>query len=510
MSLASVGTTKRGRMRVLAHEAGTDAPAAEERRPTLRVLVIDDEPTLAQGCASILELDHHAVTICTRGEEALELVRRQRFDLVLLDMYMTQVSGLELLRGCLAAHPETIVVMMTGNPSVESSLEALRAGAWDYVPKPFSAEHLRVLVGRAAHTIDQLRRGQVGDALAVDARGVMPQLLGVSQAFRRVIDLARRVARTDASVFITGESGSGKDLIAQYIHQNSRRSDREMVALNCAALPEPLLESELFGHVRGAFTGAVVEKEGLLEAADGGTLFLDELTEMPLGVQAKLLRVIQDGIVRRVGSNAANAQVDIRFIAATNRDTREAVENHRLRRDLFYRLRVVPLHIPPLRERREDIPVLVETFLRRFWARHRSGEEFPVLGAAAMRMLQDHPWPGNVRELQNVIEHAVVLLDPGCEIAPGDLPLLESEELPQNEIGAGAFDVVAAVNAGESYHALRDRLLANFEQKYLVALIDHAGGSISKAARLAGVDRTTLYRFMERHGLQRRPSLTKV
>ncbi len=509
MPFVSAAPAKRGRMPGMAHGPAEEGVTGEQGQPTLRVLVVDDEPSLAQGCASILQVDGHAVTICTRGEEALELVRRQRFEMVLLDLYMSQVPGLELLRACLSANPETLVLVMTGNPSVESSLAALRAGAWDYIPKPFSAEHLRVLVGRAAHTVDQVRRTQAGAAALSGEQGGELPLLGVSEAFRRVVDLARRVARTDASVFITGESGSGKEVVAQFIHQNSRRGDRDIIALNCAALPEALLESELFGHVRGSFTGAVAEKEGLLEVADGGTLFLDELTEMPLSVQAKLLRVIQDGVVRRVGSNTANAHVDIRFIAATNRDPKEAVENHRLRRDLFYRLRVVPLHLPPLRERREDIPVLAEAFLRRFWARHRRGEEVPVFGAAAIRLLQDHPWPGNVRELQNVIEHAVVLLDPGCEVEPEFLPLLESAEVPERELGA-TFDVAAAVSAGESYHALRDRLLADFEQKYLIALITHAGGSISKAARLAGVDRTTLYRFMERHGLQRRPSITKA
>jgi DNA-binding NtrC family response regulator len=505
----SGAAAKGARGKALAQESGEDAAPIDRSQPSLRVLVVDDEPTLAQGCASILQLDGHAVTVCTRGDEAQELIRRQRYDMVLLDLYMSQVSGMDLLRGALAAHPELIVLVMTGNPSVESSLDALRAGAWDYIPKPFSAEHLRVLVGRAAHSLGQLRRSHVAPAGPAAGPGPSLALLGVSTAFKNAVSLARRVARTDASVFITGESGVGKEVIAQFIHQNSRRADREMVALNCAALPEALLESEMFGHMKGSFTGAVADKEGLLEEADGSTLFLDELTEMPLLMQAKLLRVIQDGVVRRVGSNSMNALVDVRFIAATNRDPREAVENHKLRRDLFYRLRVVPLHIAALRERREDIPVLAEHFLRHFWARHRRGEEPPAFGAAAMRTLQDHPWPGNVRELQNVIEHAVVLLAAGSEIGPDELPMLESGDMAQ-DMGASSLDVAAAVSSGESYHSLRDRLLADFERKYLVSLIQQAGGSISKAARMAGVDRTTLYRFMERHGLQRRPSITAI
>ncbi len=502
----SVVSGKRMRGR-LGDYAVADAAVPADGRTLLRALVVD-EPALAQGCASILQLDDHAVTVCSRGEEALEIVRRQRYDLVLLDADMPQVPGMELLRACLLSHPETIIVMVASNPSVEASLEALRAGAWDYIPKPFSAEHLRVLVGRAAHAVGQLRRSQVVETGGSDRSGPL-RLLGVSPAFREAVHLARRVARTDASVFITGESGSGKEVIAQFIHQNSRRSRRTLVALNCAALPEALLESEMFGHVKGAFTGAVVEKEGLLEAADSGTLFLDELTEMPLPMQAKLLRVIQDGIVRRVGSTVVNAQVDIRFIAATNRDPQEAMEDDSLRRDLFYRLRVVPLHIPPLRERLEDIPILAEHFLGTFWARHRRGEEVPAFGAAALRTLQRHAWPGNVRELQNVIEHAVVLLEPGSEIQPTELPLIEGADAPEAATGM-SMSFTAALDSGRSYHDLREQLLADFERKYLISLIAHAEGNISKAARVAGVDRTTLYRFMERHGLQRRTALAKA
>jgi len=315
---------------------------------------------------------------------------------------------------------------MTGNPSVESSVEALRQGAFDYLPKPFSASHLQVLIGRAVHTLlvaretreqqDTLDRAQVQtDKLT---------LLGTAPAFRRAIELARKVAPTDASVFITGESGSGKEMIAQFIHHHSRRSSRPFVAVNCAALPEGLLESEMFGHRKGAFTGAVRDKPGLLEAAHGGTLFLDELVEMPKSIQAKLLRVIQDGVVRRVGSETTDAVVNVRFIAATNVDPEGAVKAGDMREDLYYRLRVVPINVPALRERPEDIPLLADYFLSTYWVRHRrKGAPFPRLTDAALRALCGYAWRGNVRELQNVIEHVAVVVEPGAEIRPEDLHL---------------------------------------------------------------------------------------
>jgi len=305
-------------------------------------------------------------------------------------------------------------------------------------------------------------------------------------------------------VFITGESGSGKEMIAQFIHHHSRRSSRPFVAINCAALPEGLLESEMFGHRKGAFTGAVRDKPGLLEAAHGGTLFLDELIEMSKPIQAKLLRVIQDGVVRRVGSESNDAVVNVRFIAATNSDAEAAVKTGTLREDLYYRLRVVPIHVPPLRERPEDIPLLAEYFLSTYWIRHRNkGAPFPKLSDAAIRGLCAHNWRGNVRELQNAIEHVAVIVEPGTEIRPEDLQLTTSEgESPATANPASLISTLLE----ESYHAARDRVIAQFERQYLTWLVNRAGGNMSKAARIAGVDRTTLYRLMERHGLQRSPS----
>lgn len=273
-----------------------------------------------------------------------------------------------------------------------------------------------------------------------------------------------------------------------------------MVAINCAALPEPLLESEMFGHRKGAFTGADRDKPGLLETANGGTLFLDELTEMPMALQAKLLRVIQDGVVRRVGSESTDAQVDVRFISATNRDPQQAVDSGLLRGDLFYRLRVVPIALPPLRKRQEDISLLANHFLTYYWQRHRQmPDRCPRLSEDAIAFLKSRPWRGNVRELQNVIEHTAVLLDPEQVVRPDDIPLYEDGP----DDGSGEVRAAGAAAASDPYHVAKDRVVAQFEKDYLSALVARAAGNMSKAARLAGVDRTTLYRLMDKHHLMR-------
>ena len=470
-------------------------------RTQIQVLVIDDEHTLRESCASLLRSEGFTVSVTGRGDDAEHLLRTRRFDIVLLDLFMTDVSGFGLLEAALETDPDTVVIVMTGNPSVESSVNALKAGAWDYLPKPFSATHFEILMGRAAHAVTLAREGgRDNDSSAARGKGGSVPLFGASASLRGVIELASKVAATDASVFITGESGTGKELIAQFIHLNSRRSDRELVPVNCAAIPEALLESEMFGHVEGAFTGAVREKEGLLEVANGGTLFLDELTELPLPTQAKLLRVLQDGVVRRVGSTKTDAVVNVRFIAATNQDPFRAIEEGSLRRDLHYRLRVVPIHIPPLRERVEDIPILAERFLDRFWTQHREpGASPPSLGEAAMETLMRAPWRGNVRELRNVIEHLVVMASPGAEVVPDDIVFVDDHATPAHADTHGLSPDVHEMG----YHPARDLVLARFEMDYLKNLLRSAGGNISDAARMAGVDRTTLYRLMEKHDIDR-------
>ncbi|MDX2194305.1 MAG: sigma-54 dependent transcriptional regulator [Gemmatimonadales bacterium] len=472
----------------------------DEVKQSIRILVVDDERTLRESCASVLAVDGYQVSLAGRGAEALDVVRRQRFDIVLLDLHMTQVPGMDILRSTLEFNKDAIVVVMTGNPSVSSSIEALRAGAWDYLPKPFSATHLQVLIGRASHAVMSTREARDLRVQLMQQGGHSEKLalIGISPAFRRAVEVARKVAGTDASVLISGESGTGKEVIAQFLHQQSRRAQKALVPINCAALPDNLLESEMFGYRKGAFTGADRDKAGLLEMAHGSTLFLDELTEMSPPLQAKLLRVIQDGVVRRLGSESQDAVVDVRFISATNRDPQEAVAQGVLRNDLYYRLRVVPIHLPPLRERPEDISLLANYFLTHYWTRHRrAGETPPRLSDGSVAFLRSRRWRGNVRELQNVIEHVAVLAEPDQMIEPDDIPTYEEGQ------GAPSAAAVAAPELDGTYHEGKERVVAQFEQAFLARLVERANSNMSRAARLAGVDRTTLYRLMDKHGIQR-------
>ena len=467
-------------------------------KASISVLVVDDDRPLREGCAGFFQVEGYDVTSVGSGSEAMEIVKRRRFDMVMLDLYMTQVSGMEILRAILAANKDTLVVMMTGNPSVETNLEALRIGAWDYILKPFTPTHLDVLTGRAVHAIAAVRdaRNSTASALRHTGNSDLVTCLGVSPAFREAVSLARRVAATNASVMLSGESGTGKEVLAQLIHRHSRRAAKALVPINCAALPENLLESEMFGHRKGAFTGADRDKPGLLEVANEGTLFLDELTEMSLRLQAKLLRVLQDGVVRRVGAESQQT-VDVRFISATNRDPHDAMTSGILREDLFYRLRVVLIKLPPLRERVQDIPLLAQHFLSIYWERHRSREKLPQFTEQSMDVLRSKQWRGNVRELQNVIEHLAVLAQPGRPIEPDDIPFYEAapKETVEKTIPSSLLD--------EGYYAAREKLVSNFEKAYLSRVVDKAGGNMSKAARMASIDRTTLYRLIERYNFTR-------
>jgi DNA-binding NtrC family response regulator len=473
-------------------------PASSISRSEISVLVVDDDRSLREGCVSYFQVEGYDVTPVGSGSAALELVRRRRFDIIMLDLYMTEVAGMEILRAALAANPDTLVVVMTGNPSVDSNLEALRVGAWDYMLKPFTPVHLDVLVGRALHAIAAAKESRANIATLVKQHGNSDRVtcLGTAPSFREAVSLALKVAPTNASVMLSGESGTGKEVLAQLIHRHSRRAGKELVPINCAALPENLLESEMFGHRKGAFTGADRDKPGLLEVANEGTLFLDEITEMSQRLQAKLLRVLQDGVVRRVGAETQQT-VDVRFLSATNRNPQEAVTSGILREDLFYRLRVVLIKLPPLRERVQDIPLLASHFLSYYWDRHRPRESMPKFTSASLDLLRSKPWRGNVRELQNVIEHLAVLAEAGQPIQPHDIPFYE------NGTGESADATIPPSLFEEGYHAAREKLVSNFEKAYLSRIVDRAGGNMSKAARLASVDRTTLYRLIERYSVSR-------
>jgi DNA-binding NtrC family response regulator len=486
-----------------------DVPAPAATTRPLHVLVVDDDRSLRDGCASMLKAEGCIVAAEGRGDDARELVTRRRFDVVLLDLFMTPVSGMQILQTIRETSPDTIVVIMTGEPSVDTNLQALEAGAWEYIPKPFSATQLHILIGRAARLVESRRQqsavsatsartsGSTDTTPTTGGRGV---ILGASPAFHRALTLARRVAATDASVVLIGESGTGKEMIARFIHAHSRRARKTLMPINCAALPEALLESEMFGHRRGAFTGADRDKPGLLETTHEGTLFLDELTEMSQSIQAKLLRVLQDGRLRRVGSEEEDRAVDVRIISASNRDPQQAVRDGILRQDLFFRLWVFPIHLPPLRERLDDIEHLARHFVAHYWMKHRGPSvPPPVLGRDALEELRRRPWLGNVRELQNCMERLTVNAEAGATIEPQDLPV--SGEPVQAAEASPAIGTTRLMTS--AYHVAKEELIAGFERSYLEHLVQRADHNLSRAARLASIDRTTLYRLLEKHGLQR-------
>ena len=469
----------------------SEAPSSDV---PISVLICDDEELLVKSCGQILSSEGYTVYTEGRGKNALDNVRRHRPDIVLTDLMLPDMDGLTLLKEIKKLAPETLVVMITGFATVDSSVEAIRAGAYDYIPKPFTATQLRILIGRAAQQVQLVRdNAHLRDQLKKHYS--FENIIGTSENIQKVFSVVSRVAPTDASVFISGESGTGKELIARAIHANSRRSGRAFMAINCAALPDHLLESELFGHEKGSFTGADNQRRGLLEVASGGTFFLDEISEMSMDLQAKLLRVIQERRIRRVGGEAEIA-IDVRWVSATNRDPEQAVRDGNLRQDLLYRLNVVPVRLPPLRQRREDIPALANYFLRRYGQEYDRGNL--RFSAEALRVLSDYHWPGNVRELQNVTERITSLCLPGQEITPEDLP----EELTMRPTNGNRPTI--AYSADLPFHDAKNDAITLFEKEYLRDLLRRHGGNISQAARTAGIDRKTIHRMLAKYELEGR------
>jgi DNA-binding NtrC family response regulator len=439
------------------------------------VLVVDDEPAMRELLRDELSERGYRVAAAANGRDALKKLSEDEYAVVLTDLRMQGMQGLELLGEVKRDHPGANVIIMTAFGSVESAIEAMKRGAYDYVTKPIKTDELALVVDKAVRDA-RLRREVRELRRAVREDYSFQQILGKSKAMRDVFDLIRRVADSQTNVLITGESGTGKELAAKAIHFNSERRNGPFVPVNCAAIPETLLESELFGHIRGAFTDAKGDKRGLFEEASGGTLFLDEISELPVMLQAKLLRAIQEKEIRRVGSTKSVA-VDTRIIAATNLALADEVRAKRFREDLYYRLNVIEIRMPPLRERREDILLLVDAFLKK--CAEASKKTVKGIAESALALLMDYPWPGNVRELENVIERAVTLAR-GEKVMPEDLP-------PAIHGSRGDKKVIDEA-------ASRTLPLEEVEKEYILRILEKTGGNKYQAAQILGIDRKTLYR----------------
>jgi two-component system response regulator HydG len=467
-----------------------------EQRPA-RVLVVDDEPALLRALESLLGKKGYDVVALDSPIVATQRLAQEDFDVALLDIKMPQLSGLELLSAVKHRRPEVEVILMTGHATVETALQAVRAGAYDYLTKPFEdVEHVARQVAKAAERKMLFDRNRQLETQLRERDGSTPNdgLVGNAAPMREVTRMIEAVAYSATTVLITGESGTGKELVARALHARSPRKAQPFVALNCGALTETLLESELFGHVKGAFTGAQRDQKGLFDAADGGTIFLDEIGDIPLATQVRLLRVLQEGEIKRVGSADA-VRVDVRVIAATHRDLPKLVKSGRFREDLFYRLNVIAIQLPALRERVEDVPLLAHHFLRRYT--DRLGKKVRALSPETIELLCGYRWPGNVRELENAIERAVVLCR-GDSVVPGDLPpAVSGRTAPLVRETPALGDDAAWLSM--SYAAAKEQALRRFEKSYVEALMKACDNNISAAARKAGMDRSNFKRVLRKY-----------
>ncbi len=456
-----------------------------------RVLAVDDEQVVCESIRRVLAAEGYEVATSTSSRSGLELLKKERFDLLLLDIKMPEMDGIELLKAARDVSPETEVVIITGYATIETAVEAIKLGAFDYLEKPVSPPQLLVATARA------LERKQLVDLTRrlrseLETRHRIGNVICSSPPMRKVMQLVSRVAPTNSTVLITGETGTGKDVIARAIHYNSPRKDGPFVVADCASLAESLLESELFGHVRGAFTGAVKDRKGLAETARGGTLFLDEIATVSPQIQGSLLRLLQEREIRPVGSDKP-VGVDVRVIAATNRDLKALVDDGAFREDLYYRLSVFTITLPPLRERREEIPLLAHHFIQRFT--EEFGKPIDSITPRAMAVLEAHDWPGNVRELEHAMERAVLLADGRTidvdSIATGGEPL-----------GAVWTDVPDdAATLAERKQELRAGAVDRVERLFVIKALRKSGWNVSQAARDVGMARPNLHALMRKHGI---------
>jgi len=459
-----------------------------------KVLVVDDDKLVLRAVSEVLIRDGYEVLSINDPVEALAVAKDPSIDLVISDVRMPNLSGLELLKAFKQAQPDVEVIIMTGHGTIEMAVEAVKAGAYNYLTKPFERlEDFTLVVANAVERRFLRKRTAVlEDALAAKSR--FEGMIGQSAQMRAVYRMVETVSPTTATVLIRGESGTGKELVAKAIHFRSPRKDKPFVAVNCSALTETLLESELFGHVKGAFTGAVGNKKGLFEAAHGGTIFLDEIGDIPLATQVRLLRVLQEEEVKRVGGTET-VSVDVRVISATNVDLDRARAEGRFREDLYFRLNVIALTLPPLRDRPDDIPLLAQHFLKTF--ADKMGKKLSGFSQEALQCLTLSTWTGNVRELENVIERAVVLTRNEA-IGLDDLPP-ELRSPPARPAGGGEGDVTALAHL--PFAQAKALAVSAFERRYLAAVLERAGGNITQAALAAGMDRSNFRRLLKDHGM---------
>ncbi|NIQ39065.1 MAG: response regulator [Proteobacteria bacterium] len=455
-----------------------------------KILVVEDDASMGFFLCEAMNKEGYHASPVPNGEEALSRLRREDFDLVILDLKLPRMSGMDVLANIKRTHPDTTIIMITAHGSRRVALEALRKGAYDYFSKPFDINEMRIVIRRALEKT-KLQREVQSLKNRVEGKVGLRNIIGKSKAVHEVFEIVETVVDNDVTVLITGESGTGKELIAEAIHYNSPRRAHPMVKLNCAAIPETLLESELFGYERGAFTGATKRKLGKFEMAHGGTLLLDEIGDLSLATQSKLLRVLQEQEFERVGG-VEPIRVDVRIIAATNRDLRQRVQEGKFREDLFFRLKVLPIHIAPLRERREDIPLLVEHFLKIFQTRYEKRIE--KISEEAMDLLVSYSWPGNVRELENAIQRAVVL--------SGD-SVVQEWNLPPEIQGREerTFGGTIRLDSGLSLGEKVESLTREMEKRLIVEALDKASGKREKAARLLNLSIKTLYNKMKKYDL---------
>lgn len=454
-----------------------------------RVLVVDDEESIREFLEIMLRKEGYEVTCAEDGQKALDIIKKKSIDLVISDLQMPNMTGIELLRQVKDQYPDLLFMMITAFGTTETAVEAMKLGAYDYITKPFKIDEVRINIANALRSQNlEVENRTLKKELSKEYS--FQNLVGNSETMHRIYELIKRVSQTPTNVLVTGESGTGKEMVAKAIHFNGPLKDRPFVTVNCGAIPESLMESEMFGHKKGSFTGAVADKSGLFEVADGGTLFLDEVGELPLSIQVKLLRAIQERVIRRVGATE-DTKVEVRIIAATNRDLEDMVKTGAFRQDLFYRLNVINIKTPSLRERPEDIPALANHFLKKY--NDRLTKQIAGISAEAMEMLKKYDYPGNVRELENIIERTVAL-EGGATILPESLPPFVNT--PSGRKLASTHEIQVTDEGLDL-----DKIMGQIEKELLIKAIHAAGGVKKKAAKLLNITFRSMRYRVEKYSL---------